>query len=209
MKALVISDIHGKDISEWLNQLIKEQEAELLIIAGDITQFGPTKWATEFINKIAIQTIAMPGNCDPRSVADELSKTKAIPLHNKKVKFKDLTFVGFGGSNITPFNTVLEFSESYIYEALAKIMERECILVTHCPAKGILDYMTGKGNLGSEAIAKIVKEYEPKLHISGHIHEARGIERKGNTLHLNPGQASKGYAALATVDNENVRAELI
>ncbi|MDI6855743.1 MAG: metallophosphoesterase family protein [Candidatus Thermoplasmatota archaeon] len=208
MRAIVISDLHGKDVSEFVNNLIKKQDAELLIIAGDITQFGPAKWVAEFLNKIATQTIAIPGNCDPASVIEELAKTKAIPLHNKKIKFKNLTFVGFGGSNITPFNTILEFPESYIYEALAKIMERECILVTHCPAKGILDYMAGKGNLGSEAIAKIVKEYEPKLHISGHIHEARGIEMVGKTLHLNPGQAGKGCAALVRIDNK-IEAELL
>lgn len=208
MKILALADIHGADITKALNKKLATYKPELVIVAGDLTNFGPASSARDFVDKIPITTIAIPGNCDPKGVIKELESSKAISLHNKKIKFGNLTFVGFGGSNYTPFNTVLEFSEAKIYRALSKLAERNCILVTHCPAKGILDLMKGKGNLGSEAIAKIVREYEPRLHLSAHIHEARGIEQRGKTLHINPGQASKGYAALVKI-NKKIKAELI
>jgi hypothetical protein len=209
-KILVISDIHGKpEVSRLIEEKIKSYKVNYVIVAGDITHFGPTDWAIEFLDRIPKPTLALPGNCDPKEIINKFSRSKAILLHNKKIRFENDIFVGFGGSNPTPFNTLLELSEAEIYKALAKIMERNCILVTHCPAKGVLDYMEGKGNLGSISIARVVKEYEPKLHISGHIHEARGIEYNGKTLCVNPGQASKGYAALVELTEKTIDVKLL
>lgn len=208
MKILVAADIHGSEAAiPALNKKIAEHKPDIVVVAGDITNFGPPEWARNFLTRIPVKIIAVPGNCDPPGVITEIEKSAAVSLHKKKFRIGSYFFVGFGGSNITPFNTVLEFSEDYIYEALAKLMENNCILITHCPAKGTLDFMAEKGNLGSEAIAKIVKKYKPVLHISAHIHEARGI-KYGETVFVNPGPASKNRFALVQI-NKKIKAELI
>ena len=51
--------------------------------------------------------------------------------------------------------------------------------------------------MGCEAITQIVQKYKPKLVISGHIHEAFGLEDIGDdTVIVNPGAAKEGRAAI-------------
>jgi Icc-related predicted phosphoesterase len=177
-------------------------------VCGDITQFGPPEWATEFLNGIPLKTLAIPGNCDPKEVLEAIEESAAIPLHGEKVELEGRTFVGLGGSNRTPLNTPFELSDEEIYEKLKGIMVQGAILVVHAPAKGHLDKTPLLDNLGSQAISWIINEFKPPLVISAHIHEARGVEKEGDTTYVNPGPASQGYAALIDL-NDEVKVELI
>ena len=56
------------------------------------------------------------------------------------------------------------------------------------------------GNVGSEALARFLGRFD--LIICGHIHEARGSMQVNGTLVVNPGQASKGQAALITIEDK-------
>src|SRR5207302_1414383 len=42
---------------------------------------------------------------------------------------------------------------------------------------------------GSTAVRDVIKEHQPVLSLHGHIHEARGSTRIGNTLAINPGSS--------------------
>jgi Icc-related predicted phosphoesterase len=117
-------------------------------------------------------------------------------------------FVGLGGSNATPFGTPFELSEKEIYDTLKEVMVEGAVLVVHAPAKGHLDKTALASDLGSESVARIISEFSPPLVISAHIHEARGIERKGKTTFVNPGPASQGYAAIIDLNGE-VKVELL
>jgi Icc-related predicted phosphoesterase len=55
---------------------------------------------------------------------------------------------------------------------LSRLVDRETILVTHGPPRGILD---GEG-FGGVALRKLVDTVKPKLHLFGHIHQSAGIE---------------------------------
>ena len=49
------------------------------------------------------------------------------------------------------------------------------IIITHGPAYGFVDTVAYGGNhVGCEYLAKRVGEIQPLMHVSGHIHEARG-----------------------------------
>ena len=155
-----------------------------------------------------ITTLAFPGNCDPDGVIAAIEGSKAILLHGKKKEVQGITFVGFGGSNTTPFGTPMEFSEDEIFSALDDIMMGGVVLAVHAPPKGHVDRTSSKSDLGSRAIADIVEKYSPKLVVSAHIHESRGVEKDDRTVFVNPGPASRGYAAIIDI-NDDVNVELI
>jgi Icc-related predicted phosphoesterase len=204
MKILAVSDIHGT--SRGKEVALKNSEIyqpDLVVITGDITQFGPPEEAKTFLDVLGtkVQTLAIPGNCDPFEVPEAVEASKAKDLHANKLEIYGITFVGFGGSNQTPFNTIFEQSEDLILTELNKLMESDkgnsTVLITHCPPKGYRDEVIGRGNMGCEAIAQIVKKYKPKLVISGHIHEAYGVEDIGDeTVIVNPGAGKDGRAAI-------------
>ncbi len=209
MRILAIADVHGaKEARKRVNSQIQEYIPNGLIVCGDITQFGPPEWAKDFLDSIPLKTLAIPGNCDPKGVIAAIEESQAIPLHTKRVELSGYTFVGLGGSNATPFNTPMEFSEEEIFNCLKEIMVEGAVLVVHAPAKGHLDRTATIMDRGSESIARIISEFSPPLVISAHIHDARGVEREGNTTYVNPGPASNGYAAVIDL-NDEVKVELI
>ncbi len=208
MKYLALSDLHG-DYSkvEALQQCAGEVDA--VLITGDITNFGPAGKALEFINMFDVPVLAVPGNCDPVDILEVLDDSKAINLHKSCHTIGDVNFMGLGGSNATPFDTPFELTDKDIEQSLEKLLD-ECsgirnVLISHAPPYGYSDELP-VGHVGSQAIAKFVNSFA--LVVCGHIHEARGITKAGNTIVVNPGEASKGYGALITM-NDDVSVELI
>jgi Icc-related predicted phosphoesterase len=63
--------------------------------------------------------------------------------------------------------------------------------------------------MGSKAISDIVEKYKPKLALSGHIHDARGVVEEGGTTFVNPGPAKQGYAALVVLKGDKVKVDLL
>jgi Icc-related predicted phosphoesterase len=57
--------------------------------------------------------------------------------------------------------------------------------------------------VGSTSIRKIIETHQPLLTLHGHIHEAKGIERIGRTLCINPGsEYNKGMLSAVLVNLE-------
>ena len=209
MRILAVADIHGaSEAKKGINSQIVEYTPNIVVVCGDITQFGPPESAKDFLDGISLKTLAIPGNCDPRGVLEAIEDSQAIPLHGKKVELSGYTFVGLGGSNTTPFNTPFELTEDEMYTALDGLMQNGALLMVHAPSKGHLDRTVTSDDLGSQAIADIVSKFSPPLVISGHIHEARGVEREGKTTYVNPGPASRGYAAVIDL-NDEIKVDLI
>ena len=70
MKILAISDVHGED-NENLYKYLNNNDIDIVIITGDITNFGPLEFVDEFISKILdcdCEVMAVPGNCDPAGI---------------------------------------------------------------------------------------------------------------------------------------------
>jgi Icc-related predicted phosphoesterase len=209
LKILAITDIHGSEQAmAGVRKLIRSLKPDLLVVCGDITNFGPPGLAKEFLDSIDIPTFAIPGNCDPPEVITAIEESKAETLHRREVDYQGEHFVGLGGSPRTPYGTPTEFSEERIFEFLDDIMVERSILITHAPPWGKNDKARGT-HLGSSAIQTIVEKYKPKLAISGHIHEARGVIEEGGTTFVNPGPASHGYAALIKIRGNRVKVELL
>ena len=147
-----------------------------------------------------IKALAVPGNCDPRKILKVIDNSNVINLHGRKETINNITFVGLGGSNITPFDTPFELSEDEIFKALDPIMVPGAIMVLHFPVKGYLDEVSSGANTGSTGALKIVEKYKPFMVLSGHIHETRGYRIDDNgIIYLNPGPLSQGFAAIIDI----------
>lgn len=210
MKILVMGDIHGQCM-KIVNYLQKNQ-VDLIILTGDITHFGPEKLGEEILNEICISdvlTLAIPGNCDQTYIYGEIESSNAVNIHNRSLILKNIGICGFGGSNTTPFNTPLEFAEIQIYGQLEKLMseienEEIRILVTHAPPyKTKADVLPSGSHAGSESVRKIIEEFQPTLNVCGHIHESRAIDKIGDTIIINPGESSQGYAGIVEIHEGN------
>ena len=196
MKYLVLSDVHRRDkVIKWANELIDDLDLDGTIVLGDITHFGPPEWAGEFLGSLKGRTYAVPGNCDPPGTLAHIER-KAISLHLKKVNIGKYVLGGMGGSNPTIFDTPNEMSEEEILERLEPVMEKDMILVLHCPAFGVLDLPFSGKHVGSVSILRLVEEFKPMVVLSGHIHEDRGIVEKDGMVFMNPGPAKEGYSGL-------------
>jgi Icc-related predicted phosphoesterase len=181
---------------------------------GDITNFGPLSAAEDLIGRVkavGIPTLAVPGNCDPKPILEVLDKY-GVNLHGKCVEMGDIIFAGLGGSNVTPFSTPFEFQETEIQEELNKLtcpVDKKMVLVTHAPPFDTLVDLTTSGlHVGSKSIRQFIEERQPLLSVCGHVHEARNIDKIGETLVVNPGQISKGFATEIEIDG-GVRAVLL
>ncbi len=191
----------------------------MILIAGDITDFGPDEYAKKLLDMFKTLIMAIPGNCDPKTILKVLDNSKAVNLHNTSERIGNITFIGLGGSNPTPFDTPFELQEDEIESNLEKmITETEndqdsntIVLLTHAPPYGTVDEIP-IGHVGSTAIEKFVGRVN--LIVCGHIHEARGVMKVGKTVVVNPGMVSEGNGAVITITGENtdnmqIDAELI
>ncbi|MGP8330345.1 MAG: metallophosphoesterase family protein [Methanosarcinaceae archaeon] len=219
IKILAISDAHG-DFSKIgpMLKLNQTSDIDLILVAGDITNFGPDKDAETFLNMFEKPIMAIPGNCDLQTILKILDNSKATNLHNTSEHIGNITFIGLGGSNPTPFNTPFELQENEIENDLEKLVKKEedrpvnnvIVLLTHAPPYGTVDEIP-VGHVGSTAIGNFLDRVD--LIVCGHIHEAKGIMKVGKTVVVNPGMVLEGNGAVITIKestgNVQIDAELI
>lgn len=198
----MLSDVHSSNRTiAWANRLAREHKADAFIILGDIVNFSPADWAEEFLSSLDLPAYAVPGNCDPPAVVSYIEKA-ATSLHQRKEEVAGMTFIGLGGSNPTIFDTPFELEEEDIADKLGPLMDEGAVMVLHCPAYGILDRVSGGKSVGSTAILDLVKRYRPRVVLSGHIHEDRGVIKQDGTLFMNPGAAKDGFSALLDIGDD-------
>ncbi|MCL2116687.1 MAG: metallophosphoesterase [Methanobrevibacter sp.] len=232
MKILAISDIHAKE-NQGLYDYLKNNNLDLIIVSGDITNFGPSEFAEDFLNKISsfsATVVAIPGNCDTEEVFEKINKSNAKCAHNNIVEYDNLLIYGFGGSNPTPFNTPFEFDDEVLYSNLEKLfkskkaggiekkvgkekntVEKLNILLTHAPPyNSEADIIESGAHVGSEAVRKIIDEYQPAINFCGHVHESVTFSKIGNTAIVNPGMLENGSGCLVQIDeNNNITSDMI
>jgi len=208
MKIVAISDIHGR--TNYDKTIIKTlSNADLIVIAGDITNFGGKDDARVVLNEIREfnqNVFAVPGNCDRFDVIDIL-KSESINLHGEIREFKGILLFGIGGSGRTPFNTPQEYSDDEIESVLNnyKKQGRIQIFVSHSPPiKTKVDKTLMGMHVGSKLVREFIEKYQPDICLCGHIHEARNIDQIGKTVIVNPGPFPKFYALIETADRIQV-----
>src|SRR3989338_858304 len=192
MKLLVFTDVHGSNIA--IKQIInKAKEADLLICAGDLTNFGVE------LNSILKQfketnkkMIIIPGNHESNAEINNACKKFdfLINIHLKKHKINDIVFFGFGTGGFSKIDSELE----EIMQNLKFNEKEKLIFVSHGPPFGTkLDYLDHLQRYrGSKTLREFIKKFKPKFVVCGHLHENEKKEDKlNNTIILNPGKYGK------------------
>jgi hypothetical protein len=215
---VAFGDIH--DQLDYIHKIREIEVADWVIITGDLTDRGDrtsAKKVIDYIKKYNINILAQIGNMDHSGINNYLSEL-GINLHGHGYKLTEVLAVfGVGGSTPTPFGTPTEYSEKEIASFLCRAYKEikhvpHKILVSHTPPYGTkvdkIPLMGGKSqHVGSKIIMEFIKRYQPDICLTGHIHEAREVDKIGKTVILNPGTISQGYIVVEW-DGLNLKAML-
>jgi len=202
MKILATADIHGSQYR--LNIIIRNAEIyspDLVVICGDITQFGPGEMAKNFLDQIPVATFAVPGNIDSDDVERAIDESKATNINGKRVEKNGVSFVGISGVNLA-YNAM-------ILKEVEKRMDESVVLVSHVPPHGLQDKVFLGMHSGSKELREIVNKYNPRLVLCGHIHEDPGIARTGKTIVVNCSMGKRGEGALVEIDKKKITVKML
>jgi len=172
-------------------------------------------WLELFVEKVAPQGIKLyflPGNDDILAIDDVIAEFKDANVYNPDgAKFwidEYHELVGLSNANMTPWNCVRDIEEDQLAKKLNEIGEmlerpEHSVMVIHVPPydSGIdvcpeldenLEIVHRGGHVlmkpvGSVAVREFIERLQPMLTLHGHIHEAAGHTRIGNTLAINAG----------------------
>jgi Icc-related predicted phosphoesterase len=104
--------------------------------------------------------------------------------------------IKFWGSPVTPFfhNWAFNRWPDEIKPHWDLIPEGIDVLITHGPPEGILDFTEyDRDHVGCPTLLEKVKQIKPKVHVFGHIHEARGKEEIDGTVFINASMVTLRY----------------
>jgi Icc-related predicted phosphoesterase len=207
---------------------LSTDEAERDELLGRLMGERVAAWlqlATERLADSNVPLYMIPGNDDEFVIDHVLDEPGWAPVNadGKVLEMPGgLQLLASGWSNHTPWKTPREETEDELYarlDALAQQVRdpRRAVFMIHVPpydsgldTAPILDenlrptVSAGdvlRGPVGSTAVRKLIETYQPVLSVHGHIHEAGGERRIGNTLCINPGsEANAGILRGYLVD---------
>ena len=214
MKILALADIHG---DESLIDLIAGplKETDLVLLAGDITNFGGRDDVHRVIDALSRynnQILAVHGNCDLPAVEEALQQ-REMNLDCRCKTINHINFIGIGGSLPCLGMTPNEIGESVFKDVLDSLSSAcdtnvPLVLITHQPPFGTkIDTVSGDHHAGSRSIRLFIEQYQPILAVSGHVHEARGIDQLKHTVLVNPGAFRNGFYAVIEIEGRSVKVE--
>jgi hypothetical protein len=145
---------------------------------------------------------------------DKYLEAEGVSIHGTHRIIKDVAFVGCGGA--LPFVGGYVFKEHELEEILNKTLgdlnpELPKILVCHQPPYGTLVDRTFWGKAtGSKSVRKFIEEQKPLVCFCGHIHEAKGIDKIGESYVINAGpiEGTNRYAYAEIEDGKVKTLEL-
>jgi uncharacterized protein len=196
MKILAVADIHGAQYRlNLVLQNITSYTPDLVVICGDITQFGPGELATNFLNQIPIQAIAVPGNIDTFDVDQGINASNAINLDRRHRIIQGNPFIGIGREIDSPLPDLF-IDDGETQKPLKKIVNTTSILVTHYPPYKLQDRIFIGTHGGSKDLRSLMDAFKPRLVLCGHIHEDPGIIQSGGTTVVNCSMGKRTEGAL-------------
>ncbi|MFO7768997.1 MAG: metallophosphoesterase [bacterium] len=212
---LSLGDLHGS--IRWTAPLEDAaSSADAILVCGDLTQFGTPEDAEALLDQMSRYCdtlLAVAGNCDSRAIEEHLREL-GVSIHGRgRMLAGGVGVCGVSGSNATPFDTPLEYSDEELARALARgweeIREAEVrIVLSHAPPRDTACDRTRDGDhVGVEGLREFILREQPDLVVCGHIHEARGRDDLGGTPLVNGGMAKEGRGVRIRVSGGSVEAE--
>jgi hypothetical protein len=191
-KILAAGDFHGSSsITKKLAEKAEKENVDLVILTGDITGIVETdNLIKPFLDKKK-KVVFVPGNWDSSEVSEFFTQLYGIKnIGNHYVKYGNVGIFGVGSPDWQ-----MQLRERKTFEKLKKDFEKiknleKKIMVSHIHAQETKSEFSGFK--GSSALKKAIEKFQPDLFISGHIHEAEGIEEKiGKTRVISVGKKGK------------------
>jgi Icc-related predicted phosphoesterase len=208
MKILAVADIHGSQYR--LNLVLKNVKIyspDLVVLCGDITQFGPGEIATNFLNQIPAKTFAIPGNIDTFDVDQGIMASNAINLHMRRMVIQGIPFVGIGREIPSPLAdiTIIDGAEK---KSLMNILDKTSVLVTHVPPFKLQDKIFIGSHGGSKELKTLIDTHKPRLVLCGHIHEDPGAIKLMNTTVVNCSLGKRTEGAIVEI-NDTIKVTIL
>jgi len=200
MKLLAAADIHGSQYR--LNTILKNIERyhpDLVVICGDITQFGPGPLAKIFLDQIPVETLAIPGNIDPLEVGDSIRESKAYNIDLQKLIKHDVSFIGIGGM-VPDFPIFV--TDDHVQKPIEDVLDEKSVLVSHVPPYKLQDKVYIGFHAGNKELRDLVETCKPRLVLCGHIHEDPGVTTLGKTVIVNCSMGKRTEGALITLNKK-------
>lgn len=199
-RILLLSDIHNQEITlkSILQRIDKvENQPDVCLIAGDITNFGTAQDLQNILNLVAQhipKTLYIIGNCDPIVDPNHLDTT-AISVESQFYEFGFFCVVGFGTAKP-------QFDHKKLLKM--KIEKKNVCLLTHVPPFGTAaDIESYNRHVGSRQLKDVIEKNENIfLSVCGHIHDSTTISRMGNCTIVNPGSVTVGNFAIIDLQKD-------
>lgn len=183
MKILHISDTHGEH-----HKILGLPEADVLVHSGDCTLHSTEQEVLDFLRWFGSlpfkHKIFIGGNHDDILYGASIEGLDANVhyLCNSGIVIKGIKFYGV---------------PMFTYDCLTGQDERNYanippdtdVLITHCPAYGILDLDDGV-HYGSQALLSKISSLNLKAHLFGHIHSQAGMLNINDTIFSNGSMTS-------------------
>ena len=203
MKITFISDTHNKH--EYLTSKAYGNilgGGDVLVHAGDISMMGKTGEIKSFLDWFSnvdyTHKIFIAGNHDwgfelVSDIAPEYKEKNVHYLFDSEVTIDGVKFYG---SPWQPefFNWAFNLPRGEkLAEKWKMIPGNTDVLITHGPAKGMLDYTPGGEEVGCQDLFHRIMEVQPKIHVCGHIHWAYGQKNFFGVDFLNASVLNERY----------------
>jgi Icc-related predicted phosphoesterase len=182
VRILHVSDVHCA--TGLLRRVLESVAYDVAVCSGD---FECVETAEAFVEE-AGEAVAVTGNMDSERVREVLA-SGGVLADGRVAERAGLRFAGVGG--LTPWADI---------DALKGVDGGVDVLVSHHPPYGHLDEGLFGGHAGLRGLLELHQLLRPRVHLFGHIHEARGCERLEGLVLVNAGPLAQGYYALVTLD---------
>jgi len=214
MRLVALSDVH--DEFDQVAELVRRRApVDVLIVAGDLTTKGTpadVEQALALWRPLASHVFAVAGNMDSPAIDETLVRLDAS-LNGRARTAGELVFFGCSAAPIA-IGTPYEVPETELADRIRRAWDEAAgpgtkVFVPHAPPHGAVDRTTTGIDAGSRAVRRFVDEHQPALVICGHIHEARGQTRVGESLIVNCGAAARGHHAIIETEGNRFDVELV
>ncbi len=216
MKLLLMTDLHEREEERrWFYSLCEGEKPDGIICLGDLVSFrgmmpmprrqhAYLKEVLRDLTTLAERVFFVPGNNDMRESLIYAEEIGVVCLHHTRVDLMGpVGLVGKGGSGPIPGAVTFPFEhtdQGKQAELLLSLAQPDDIWVLHEPVRGHRDLSLKGAHLGNPEYLAAWRELRPPLVLSGHVHEATGIERVGDRYFMNPGPLMAGVAGRLTVE---------
>ena len=205
MKITCISDTHQivRNSEELAKLTAILPGGECLVHAGDLSGRGTLVEIKMFLDWFSSldykHKIFIAGNHDHLFEKDPLLAESIVAEYPGLVYLNEsgveIEGIRFWGSPITPYfhNWAFNRRPDRIADHWERIPEDVDFLITHGPPLGILDQLEDSSRVGCPALLRKVITIKPKVHLFGHIHCSRGIDRIDSTVYINAAVLDEEY----------------